>query len=95
VYILITYLCGHSTSEFVAGDSVTAHIAESCIEAPIDGKEAGKFLKLHAKTVERFAREGRIPAHRIGNKFYRFFKSELYDWLKLCDNGISQSVRVN
>jgi excisionase family DNA binding protein len=42
----------------------------------VTSEQAGEFLCLHPKTVEKMAREGRIPARKIG-KFWRFRLSEL------------------
>jgi excisionase family DNA binding protein len=42
----------------------------------VNSEQAGKFLCLHPKTVEKMAREGRIPARKIG-KFWRYRLSEL------------------
>lgn len=43
--------------------------------------EAGAFLLLHPKTVQRLAREGELPAFRIG-KFWRYRGSELEKWVQ-------------
>jgi len=42
----------------------------------IDSKTAGELLDLHPKTVEKMARDGRLPARKIG-KFWRYRASEL------------------
>ena len=41
--------------------------------------EASDYLRVHAKTVIRLAREGQIPALRIG-KHWRFRISDLTEW---------------
>ena len=38
--------------------------------------EAAALLKIHPKTVQRMARMGKIPGHRIGD-LWRFRASEL------------------
>lgn len=43
--------------------------------------EAGAFLLLHPKTVQRLARAGELPAFRIG-KFWRYRGSELEKWVQ-------------
>jgi excisionase family DNA binding protein len=43
--------------------------------------EASRFLCVHPTTVKRLAREGTIPAFRIGNR-WRFRPSELDDWAR-------------
>jgi excisionase family DNA binding protein len=46
--------------------------------------EAARFLSISAKTLTRFARQGIIPAHSIGEgsrRRWRFLKSELDTWM--------------
>lgn len=55
------------------------------IEAFVTASEAGDFLELHPATVQRFAREGLIPAHPIAGRkrrHWRFLRSELAEWLR-------------
>ena len=42
--------------------------------------EAAALLHQHEHTVELWAREAKIPAHRVGRK-YLFLRSELIDWI--------------
>ena len=42
--------------------------------------EAATLLQIHPKTLERWAREGRVPAHDLGR--WRFRASELDVWLR-------------
>jgi len=49
-------------------------------EPLIDADRAGSILGIHPKTVQRMARQGRIPAIRIG-KYWRFRLSQLDSWL--------------
>jgi excisionase family DNA binding protein len=44
--------------------------------------EASDYLRVHAKTVIRLARQGQIPALRIG-KHWRFRRSDLTEWTGL------------
>ncbi len=51
----------------------------------VDANAAGTYLKLHPVTVQRFARNGSLPAHPLqkgSRKHWRFLLSELGDWLK-------------
>lgn len=48
--------------------------------------QAGELLGLHAKTVQRMARTGEIPAIRIG-RYWRFRASELNAWLETLASG--------
>jgi excisionase family DNA binding protein len=45
---------------------------------------AAAYLGLDAKTITRWARQGYLPAHPLGEgkrKYWRFFESELKEWL--------------
>jgi excisionase family DNA binding protein len=46
-----------------------------------DCYEASRFLCIHPATVKRLAREGKLPAFRIGNR-WRFRPSELDAWAR-------------
>jgi predicted DNA-binding transcriptional regulator AlpA len=51
---------------------------------PMDPRAAAEFLGLDVKTITRWARQGYVPAHPLGEgkrKFWRFFESELIEWL--------------
>ena len=81
----------------VQSDSVLSTVAATAIhfEPLLDSKAAASLLGIHRKTLEKYAREGRVPAHRFGNKFLRFRASELDEWVRSTLNSASQSVRVN
>ena len=49
-------------------------------EQLLSADEAAKLLLLHPVTLLRWAREGRIPSHRLGRKV-AFRQSELNAWL--------------
>ena len=42
--------------------------------------EAGLYLNLHARTVSRLAKQGLIPAFKVGRR-WRFKKAALNEWL--------------
>lgn len=44
-------------------------------------KETSKFLKIHEGTVRELAKEGKIPAKKIGRE-WRFSKTALIEWMK-------------
>ena len=44
-------------------------------------KEVAGYLKLHPLTVHRYAREGKIPAFKIGTD-WRFHKKYIARWIK-------------
>lgn len=50
-------------------------------EPLIEASEAASLLGIHPKTLQGMAREGRVPAIRIG-KFWRFRRSELDAWVR-------------
>jgi excisionase family DNA binding protein len=44
--------------------------------------EAAEYLKMHVKTVCRLAKEGKIPAKKVGSE-WRFLRKVLDSWLSL------------
>ena len=51
---------------------------------PLTPREAAEFLGLDVKTITRWARQGYLPAHPLGEgrrKFWRFLEAELTDWM--------------
>jgi len=42
--------------------------------------EAAAYLKMHVKTVCRLAKEGKIPARKVGSE-WRFLRTVLDSWL--------------
>jgi excisionase family DNA binding protein len=42
--------------------------------------EAAEYLKMHVKTVCRLAKEGKIPARKVGSE-WRFLRNVLDSWL--------------
>lgn len=56
----------------------------SALQRPLTPVEAGEFLGLDDKTVTRWARQGYLPGHPLGEgkrRFWRFLEGELSDWL--------------
>lgn len=49
-------------------------------EALLTPVEAGNYLRLHPKTVNRMAREESIPAVRLGRQ-WRFRELDLTQWI--------------
>ncbi len=50
-------------------------------EQVLDSKDAASLLKIHPKTLQKMAREGKVPAFRIAD-LWRFRASELDTWLR-------------
>lgn len=46
-----------------------------------DSEEAAAFIRIHPKTLQKFARAGQIQGIHIG-KLWRFRKAALEDWLE-------------
>jgi len=51
-------------------------------EPLLSDAQAGELLGLHPKTVQRLARNGELPAFRVG-RYYRYRASALNSWLML------------
>lgn len=62
-------------------------------EKLFSAKEAAHYLRIHVKTLQRLAREDRVPTARIG-KYWRFRLSDLDRWVRQHQNRISQPFRV-
>jgi excisionase family DNA binding protein len=50
-------------------------------ERLLTDREAGALLGLHAKTVQKLARTGELPAYRLG-RYWRYRLSDLEAWVK-------------
>jgi excisionase family DNA binding protein len=52
--------------------------------------QAAELFGCDDKTITRWARNGYLPAHPIGEgkkRYWRFFEDELIDWLQAQSNG--------
>jgi excisionase family DNA binding protein len=43
-------------------------------------REVAAYLRMHEMTIYRMARQGQIPAYKVGNR-WRFNKDRLLKWL--------------
>lgn len=43
--------------------------------------ELAKYLRLHEQTVYKMAKEGRLPAYKVGSR-WRFKKDTIDSWLR-------------
>jgi excisionase family DNA binding protein len=50
---------------------------------PLTSRDVAALLRVHPKTVEKYARKGDIPAHFRLSRWF-FFQEELDSWLR-CD----------
>ncbi len=65
-------------------------------ESYVDAKEGAEFLRIHAKTLMRLAREGQVPAYSFSEgtrRHWRFLLSELDKWIKTKGNSSAAPVR--
>jgi excisionase family DNA binding protein len=60
------------TSIYTGGEESASQVMTSV--------EAADYLKMHVKTVCRLAKEGKIPAKKVGSE-WRFLRSVLDRWL--------------
>ena len=51
------------------------------IKEILTAKEVAEYLNIHPLTVHRYAREGKIPAFKIGTD-WRFHKRYIEKWIK-------------
>ena len=63
-------------------------------EPLVDADEVADLLGLYPKTVQLMARQGKIPAIRVG-KFWRFRKSAIDYWLRSEVNYAGYACRQN
>jgi excisionase family DNA binding protein len=50
-------------------------------EPLLKSEQAAALLQIHPKTLQKLARQGKLPATRIGD-LWRFRASELDNWLR-------------
>ena len=63
-------------------------------ERLLDSREAAALLRMHHKTLERWARHERVPGYFYNGKWF-FRASELDEWLRSDVHSGSQFVRLN
>lgn len=62
---------------------------DAAFEPLLDAAEAASLLRIHAKTLQKLARVGRVPAYRVG-KLWRYRVSDLEIWLRSDANSDRQ-----
>ncbi len=63
------------------GEYSNIYIGAEEIASPVmTSTEAADYLKMHVKTVCRLAKEGKIPAKKVGSE-WRFLRAVLDKWL--------------
>lgn len=63
-------------------------------EPLIDCREAAQRVHCHEKTLQRYARQARVPAYWIHSRWY-FRVSELDSWVRSQVNSERHQCRVN
>src|SRR4051812_29504091 len=64
-----------------SSSSASRTVNYACMFEPlITAEEAAEHLRVHVKTVQKLAREGRVPCIRMG-KYWRFRLSNLDQWV--------------
>jgi hypothetical protein len=54
---------------------------ESPLEAPLNARQLAEILPLHPVTILKWARQGKIPCHRLSPRKIVFLPSEITRWL--------------
>jgi len=49
-------------------------------------REVADYLRMHEMTIYRMARQGEIPAYKVGNR-WRFNRQRLEEWLSAHEVG--------
>lgn len=55
----------------------------------LEAREVADYLHLHIFTVHKLAREGKLPAFKIGHG-WRFRKSALNEWIQLKEGSLKK-----
>ena len=66
---------------------------EDRFEPLLSADEAAKHLRIHVKSLQKLAREGKVPCVHMG-KYWRFRLSALDAWVAAQQNHVSQPFRV-
>jgi len=76
----------------LAPDSSERELPEIGFEPVLNSEEAAALLQIHPKTLQRMARQGAVPAFRIGD-LWRFRASALDEWLRSVVSSKGHSCR--
>lgn len=61
------------------------------IKEIMEAREVAEYLHLHIFTVHKLARQGLLPAFKIGHG-WRFRKTSLDEWIKNKENSIKKKT---
>lgn len=68
-----------AASAMKGNDQQAIHV--SGFEPTLNSQQAAALLQIHPKTLQKMARQGRVPAHQVGD-LWRFRATELDEWLR-------------
>ena len=71
----------HQAVMQLALDSQEPESSAVAFERVLNTEEAAALLQIHPKTLQRMARQGSVPAFRIGD-LWRFRASSLDEWVR-------------
>lgn len=60
----------------------------------LDAKDVADYLRVHLFTVHKYAREGKIPAFKIGAD-WRFHRRSIEKWIREKEQGNSAKRKDN
>lgn len=69
------------TSERLTSHMTATNYTNERFEPMLNSEQAAALLQIHPKTLQKLARAGTVPSHRIGD-LWRFRASELDTWLR-------------
>ena len=83
-------MSGRSTYPLIDKGNMSEAIVNFGVLKPLTPAGAAQYLGLGVKTITRWARQGYLPAHPLGEgkrKFWRLLVSELAAWLNEKNNN--------
>lgn len=69
-------------------------VSAAQFEPLLTAEEAAEHLRIHPKTLQKLAREQKVPCVQMG-KYWRFRLSALDHWVGAQQNQVSQPFRVS
>jgi excisionase family DNA binding protein len=59
----------------------------------LEAKDVAKYLHLHLFTVHKLARQGKLPAFKIG-KDWRFRRAAIEEWVKSKEDASAKKLKA-
>jgi excisionase family DNA binding protein len=82
------------THEFGVSSFTADRPSDGNFERLLDAIETAQLIHCHVKTLERYARQGTIPAYKIHGRWY-FRASDLDSWLQTHIESVRHPCRMN